>query len=76
LTIVFYARYTAILPPGVQTSLGEALDKPCWDNTLHWAATETSFEWVGYVEGALCAGEVHKRRKKEGKKESKKKREN
>lgn len=50
--------YTGIFASGTMTALGEALDEPCWDNTLHWGGTETSFCWPGYVEGALCAGEV------------------
>jgi len=54
--------YTGVCPAGVLSGLGEAIDKPCWENTLHWSGTETSFSWPGYVEGALCSGEVSAKR--------------
>jgi monoamine oxidase len=47
--------YAGFLPPGIWTSYGRALREPI--GRIHWAATETATEWMGYVEGALEAGE-------------------
>ncbi len=47
--------YAGIMPPGVWTSLGEALRKPC--GNIHWAGTETADVWNGYIEGAIRSGE-------------------
>ncbi len=44
-----------ILPPGVLIDNGEALRTPV--GAIHWAGTETSTYWNGYMEGALRAGE-------------------
>ncbi len=38
-------------PPGVLTGAGAALSEPC--GRVHWAGTETSIEWCGYMEGAV-----------------------
>jgi monoamine oxidase len=46
---------TSYCGPGVLTALGPALRKPA--GRLHWAGTETSTEWLGYMEGAVRAGE-------------------
>lgn len=46
--------YAAYLPPGVLTSFGEALRKPV--GRIHWAGTETSEVWNGYVDGAVRSG--------------------
>lgn len=47
--------YSAVFPSGVWTSLGEELRKPHFN--IHWAGTETSEIWNGYIEGAIRAGE-------------------
>lgn len=41
--------------PGLLTSLGPALRRPV--GRLHWAGTETATVWMGYMEGAVRAGE-------------------
>jgi monoamine oxidase len=41
--------------PGILTVCGEALRAPV--QRIHWAGTETAYEWNGYMEGALEAGE-------------------
>lgn len=46
---------TAYCGPGVLTSLGPALRQPA--GRLHWAGTETSTVWLGYMEGAVRSGE-------------------
>jgi len=46
---------TSYCGPGVLTALGPALRKPA--GRLHWAGTETATEWLGYMEGAVRAGE-------------------
>ncbi|HEV2776970.1 MAG TPA: FAD-dependent oxidoreductase [Solirubrobacteraceae bacterium] len=45
----------AIAPPGVLTTYGRALREPV--GRLHWAGTETSTYWNGYMDGAVRAGE-------------------
>jgi monoamine oxidase len=47
--------YVGVAPPGVISVFGEALRRPV--GRIHWAGTETSSEWCGYVEGAIRAGE-------------------
>jgi monoamine oxidase len=47
--------YGAHTPPGVLTELGPALARPI--GTLHWAGTETSDVWSGYIDGAIRSGE-------------------
>jgi monoamine oxidase len=47
--------YVGVLPPGVLTAFGEALRRPV--GRLHFAGTETATEWVGYIDGAVQAGE-------------------
>jgi monoamine oxidase len=41
--------------PGVLTALGPALRKPV--GRIHWAGTETSTFWNGYMDGAVRSGE-------------------
>jgi monoamine oxidase len=36
-------------------SFGEALRDPV--GRIHWAGTETAFQWNGYMEGAVESGE-------------------
>jgi monoamine oxidase len=47
--------YAGTLPPGVLTSIGFALRRPC--GAIHWAGTETAERFAGYMDGALTAGE-------------------
>lgn len=47
--------YTGLMPTGAWTSLGRALREPV--GNIHWAGTETSDIWNGYIEGAICSGE-------------------
>ena len=47
--------YAGFLPPGVLTSLGFALRRPC--GRIHWAGTETAEAWCGYMDGAISSGE-------------------
>lgn len=42
-------------PPGVLTKYGYALRQPV--GGIHWAGTETSDYWVGYMDGAIRSGE-------------------
>lgn len=43
-------------PPGVYVDFGEWLRHPT--GVVHWAGTETSPRWTGYVEGAIRSGEA------------------
>jgi monoamine oxidase len=45
----------AVLSPGVLTDFGPALRTPV--NRIHWAGTETSTYWNGYMDGAVRSGE-------------------
>ena len=47
--------YGAFFPPGVWTSYGHALRAPV--GRIHWAGTETSLIWAGYMDGAVRSGE-------------------
>jgi monoamine oxidase len=47
--------YAALMPPGAWTSYGKALREPI--GRIHWAGTETSDIWAGYIEGAIRSGE-------------------
>ena len=42
------------LSPGVLRPLGPALTEPC--GVVHWAGTETSAIWNGYMDGAVRSG--------------------
>jgi len=44
----------AVAPPGVLTTYGAALREPV--GRIHWAGTETSTYWNGYMDGAVRAG--------------------
>ena len=46
--------YVGALPPGAMTRYGHALREPF--GRIHWAGSETSAEWQGYIEGALLSG--------------------
>jgi monoamine oxidase len=43
------------IPEGVLTSYGSALRVP--EGNIHWAGTETSEIWTGYMDGAIRSGE-------------------
>ncbi|MYW68055.1 FAD-dependent oxidoreductase [Streptomyces sp. SID8379] len=45
----------AYAPPGVLTQYGAALRAPV--GGIHWAGTETSAYWCGYMDGAVRSGE-------------------
>jgi monoamine oxidase len=45
----------AILPPGVLLDFGTAIRAPV--GRVHWAGTETSTHWNGYLDGAVRSGE-------------------
>jgi monoamine oxidase len=47
--------YGAFMGPGTLTTLGPSLRAPF--ERVHWAGTETSSLWSGYVEGAIRSGE-------------------
>jgi monoamine oxidase len=47
--------YGAFFPPGVWTSYGHALRRSV--GRIHWAGTETSPTWAGYMDGAVRSGE-------------------
>jgi len=47
--------YVASAGPGVLTAFGPALVEPV--GRIHWAGTETSETWGGYIEGAIRSGE-------------------
>lgn len=46
---------TMIAPPGALTAYGPALTAPV--GRIHWAGTETSDYWTGYMDGAVRSGE-------------------
>ncbi len=45
----------AIMKPGTLTSYGPSIRTP--HGRVHWAGTETSTYWTGYMDGAVRAGE-------------------
>ena len=47
--------YAGIMPTGVWTTFGKALRQPV--GNIHWAGTETSDIWNGYIDGAVRSGE-------------------
>lgn len=47
--------YGAYLAPGMLASYGEWLRRRV--GALHWAGTETSPRWTGYIDGAIRSGE-------------------
>ena len=47
--------YVGVMPPGVLTRVGAALRAPC--GRIHFAGTETATRWVGYLDGAIEAGD-------------------
>lgn len=47
--------YAGVPLPGMWTSVGPCLREPV--GRIHWAGTETSDIWNGYIEGAIRSGE-------------------
>lgn len=47
--------YGGYFPPGVWTTLGDGLSKPC--GRIHWAGADTAEVWNGYMDGAISSGE-------------------
>jgi monoamine oxidase len=47
--------YVGYTPPGVLTDYGPAIRAPV--NSVHWAGSETSDYWNGYMDGAVRSGE-------------------
>ena len=47
--------YAGVMGPGVWTTLGHVLREPV--GRIHWAGTETSDVWNGYIDGAVRSGE-------------------
>jgi len=47
--------YGASMGPGVMTTVGKVIRQP--HRRIHWAGTETSTKWMGYIEGAIRSGE-------------------
>jgi monoamine oxidase len=47
--------YVSVPGPGVLTAFGPALTAPV--GRIHWAGTETSDRWIGYIDGAIRSGE-------------------
>jgi monoamine oxidase len=47
--------YGASMGPGVMTTVGKVIRQP--HGRIHWAGTETSTKWMGYIEGAIRSGE-------------------
>ncbi|KAJ5383209.1 Flavin amine oxidase [Penicillium concentricum] len=46
---------SAFMPPGVLTQYGAYLRAPV--GRIHFAGTETSLRWIGYMDGAISSGE-------------------
>lgn len=47
--------YAGFAAPGTLTACGHALRVPC--GRVHWAGSETATRWIGYIDGAVAAGE-------------------
>lgn len=47
--------YGASMPPGIMTTVGRTIREP--HGGIHWAGTETSSRWMGYIDGAIRSGE-------------------
>lgn len=47
--------YAGLFEPGIWTKFGPALREPV--GRIHWAGTETSDIWNGYIDGAVRSGE-------------------
>ncbi|MCU1302048.1 MAG: hypothetical protein JWQ87_2332 [Candidatus Sulfotelmatobacter sp.] len=47
--------YGASMTPGIMTTVGKSIRQP--HVRIHWAGTETSTKWMGYIDGAIRSGE-------------------
>ena|SRR5215469_2382283 len=47
--------YGASMGPGIMTTVAKVIREP--HGRIHWAGTETSTKWMGYVDGAIRSGE-------------------
>jgi len=47
--------YGASMTPGIMTTVGKVIRQP--HGRIHWAGTETSEKWFGYIDGAVRSGE-------------------
>lgn len=47
--------YGPVMGPGVLTSVGKVIRQP--HGRIHWAGSETSTRWSGYIDGAIRSGE-------------------
>ena len=47
--------YGASMTPGIMTTVGKVIRQP--HGRTHWAGTETSTKWMGYIDGAIRSGE-------------------
>ena len=47
--------YGASMGPGVMTTVAKTIRQPF--GRIHWAGTETSPRWMGYIDGAVRSGE-------------------
>ncbi|HUN35921.1 MAG TPA: FAD-dependent oxidoreductase [Trebonia sp.] len=54
-----YARggYEAFMPPGAWSAFGESGWRAATPTGIHWAGTETSSQWNGYIDGAIRSGQ-------------------
>jgi monoamine oxidase len=43
------------MAPGIMTTVGKVIREP--HGRIHWAGTETSTKWTGYIDGAIRSGE-------------------
>ncbi len=43
------------MTPGIMTTVGKVIRQP--HGRIHWAGTETSTKWMGYIDGAIRSGE-------------------
>lgn len=47
--------YGPSMAPGIMTTVGKVIRQP--HGRIHWAGTETSTKWTGYIDGAIRSGE-------------------
>jgi monoamine oxidase len=47
--------YGATMAPGIMTTAAKTIRQPF--GRIHWAGTETSPRWMGYIDGAIRSGE-------------------
>ena len=47
--------YGPSMAPGIMTTVGKVMREP--HGRIHWAGTETSTRWTGYIDGAIRSGE-------------------